>query len=771
MVSKTRQDILLLILLNIVFCLCFFYPILGRLNTILMSVSGDGIKNYFCYLYFIGYDQGTHFTGMNYPFGENILFTDNMPALAWSIAKLKAWFPGITRYSLVLMHSTFLLSYFLCSLFLYKILQLFKVKGWWAVAAAVFTAYFSPQFFRLYGHFSLGLVCFFPMVIYWIMQYERNGKWKYWLFLFLATTLFTFLHVYYLAFALVLVLAYCFSYCLVQRKSLWQKVKYTIPLLLSVAAAVFFLKGYLAVTDPVTDRPVNPNGYMGAVATFRDIVTSDYNFIGSNAFAWIFRGSSRWTEGYAYLGLVTILVLLFLLYRLLRYLFLKVIRKRKVAAHPVRSYRIWLITAFLLLLFSMGVPFIWGMDFLLEYIPVFKQFRSIGRFSWIFYYLIMIYAALFLSRLFHYMRSKKYHKQYAGLLVLIIAIWLIEWNGYGQNMREECYKAKGNYDRFTMWGDTSWPLWLRQKGYPPEKFQGLIGLPYTHIGAEKVGMQEDYHNVILYGAEIACTTGLKMTDVMMSRTSWSQTFANLRLCDGPFTPKPIAALFNDKPFLVFVSHKVPLIPGEKHLIQNATFIGTKGAIDLYALDLGAMIRKDKYATDSLKKIVAALPEREGLLGAAPGAFHYSNHFEDTPLPKHFAGKGAHVATAAESEWLTTIKVTHNTADSLFLLSAWFLCYNDSPDMPYISYKLYDQQNGLLAAGKLSADKSTYTIAGWFKAEEEIWIGRNVEKIELCVHGGNKKFMALDELLLYPSPGIYFYKASDKVLFLNNRPVN
>lgn len=766
---KPRQDLLLLLFLNIVFCLCFFYPILGRLNTIMMSVSGDGIKNYFCYLYFIGYDQGTHFTGMNYPFGENILFTDNMPALAWSIAKLKAWFPGITKYSLVLMHSTFLISYVLCSFFLYNILQLFKVKGWWAVVAAVFIAYFSPQFFRLFGHFSLGLVCFFPMVIYWIMQYERSRKWKYLLFLFVATTLFTFLHVYYLAFAFVLVLAYCFSYCLVQRKPLLQKIKYSVPLLLSVVAAVLFLKGYLVLTDPVTDRPVSPNGYTGTVATFQDIFTSYYNFIGSNAFAWIFGGSSRWTEGYGYLGLITILVLLFLLYRLLRWLFLKVLWKRKVAAHPVRSYRVWLITAFLLLLFSMGVPFIWGMDFLLEYIPVFKQFRSIGRFSWIFYYLIMIYAAIFLSRLFHYMRSRNYHKQYAGLLILIIAVYLIEWNGYGQTMREECYKARSNYDKFTAHGDASWPDWLRQKGYPAEKFQGIIGLPYTHIGAEKVGMQEDYHNVILCGAEIACTTGLKMTDVMMSRTSWSQTFANLRLCDGPFTPKPIADLFNSKPFLVFVSHNVPLMPGEKHLIKDAAFIGTRGDIDLYALDLKAMIQKDKYATDSIKKIIAALPEQEGLLYATPNAFHYSNHFDQDAFHEPFAGKGAHATTTAERELLATIKVSHTTADSLFLLSAWFLCYSDSPDMPYLSFKQYDKQNGLLAEGDLSAGKSTYTIVNWFKAEKEIQIGYQVEKIVLYVHGGSKKFIALDEVLLYPSHGIYFYKANHTKWLVDNRP--
>lgn len=249
----SKRNILLMLLFNVVCCICFFYPILGSLNTSMMTLCCDGIKNYYGYLYFIQYDHGTHFTGMNYPFGENILFTDNMPALAWSIAQLKAWFPGIVKYSLVLMHSTFLISYFLCSLYVFKILQLFKVKGLWAIGSAVFIAYFSPQFFRLTGHFSLALVCFFPMVIYWIMQYERSKAWQYPLYFFLTTVLFTFLHVYYLAFALVLAVAYSCSYCIVQRQAWRRKVGYVLPLLLSAAGAAVVLKVYLVLTDPVTE--------------------------------------------------------------------------------------------------------------------------------------------------------------------------------------------------------------------------------------------------------------------------------------------------------------------------------------------------------------------------------------------------------------------------------------------------------------------------------------------------------------------------------------
>ncbi len=770
MTLKRGQDLLLLFLLNILCCICFFYPILGKMNTVMMSLGGDGIKNYFCYLYFIRYDQGTLFTGMNYPFGENILFTDNMPALAWSIAKLKIWFPGIVHYGLGLMHSTFILSYFLCSFYLYKILRLFGTRGWWAVLSAVFIAYFSPQFFRLLAHFSLGLTCFFPMVIYWIMQYERRRKPKYLLFLFLLTVLFTFLHVYYLAFSLVLALAYSLAYCIASHGSIFRKVKHTIPLIFCTGLAVLMLKGYIRLTDPITDRPANPYGYAGATATAADILTSEYNFIGKNCFTWIFENISSWTEGYAYIGLVTVLVLLFLLYRLSRSLFFLLKKRKKVTAHPVRSYRVWLITALFLLLFSMGVPFIWGMDFLLDWVPVFKQFRSIGRFAWIFYYLSMIYAAIFLYRLFRYMQFKGYHSRRIALMIVIIAVWLIEWNGYGQKLRAEDRRANINYLAFTATNDTTWPAWLGQKGYSPGNFQGVIGLPYTHIGADKVSLQDDYNNVILCGAMISCSTGLKMTDVMLSRTSWSQTFASLRLVDGAFTPKPIVNRFNNKPFLVFVCPPITLTPGEEELLHYATYIGNKGKIKVYALDIKAMVRREEQYTDSLRKEALAAPQQEGILLQKAPAFVYSNHFDQYANANAFAGKGALSATHEERQFVATIMVNHPSNDSLFRLSAWVRCPMDLPEMPYFSFTQYDGQGNVIGQGDIQAGKSTYVIGDWFKAEGVITVGKEVSQIKLYAIGGSKRFIAVDELLLYPAKEIYFYKAPGVRLYLNNRPV-
>jgi hypothetical protein len=49
---------------------------------LLFSAAGDGMKNYFTFLYHVKHDSTYwKFEGMNYPFGENIVFTDNQPIM------------------------------------------------------------------------------------------------------------------------------------------------------------------------------------------------------------------------------------------------------------------------------------------------------------------------------------------------------------------------------------------------------------------------------------------------------------------------------------------------------------------------------------------------------------------------------------------------------------------------------------------------------------------------------------------------------------------
>jgi hypothetical protein len=180
----------------------------------------------------------------------------------------------------------------------------------------------------------------------------------------------------------------------------------------------------------------------------------------------------------------------------------------------------------------------------------------------------------------------------------------------------------------------------------------------------------------------------------------------------------------------------------------------------------------KY-TDSITALALALPQREGLL-QNDSSFIYVNHFDNNTTEKSFAGKGAYSAinpvTDDDMYLLVSVPVKQNSTDTLYTLSAWFLCYNNLPNNPSIFYKQYDANNNLVNEGECSAGQSLYVNNFWFKAHKEFVIRAEVKKIDLYIKGRKKDYIALDELMIQPVNSIYFYKANDTTLMLNNRPV-
>lgn len=768
--KKEQRNLLLFIALNFLVCLLYFYPIIFRLNEVLLCQGGDGIKNYFTYLYFVQFDSGTTFTGMNYPFGENIVFTDNMPLLSWSLAKLKVVFPDIVHYALFFMHSVMIGSFVLSSIFVKKILHFFDVRGWWAVVSAVFISFFSPQILRMGAHFSLSLACFIPMLFYWMLKFEKERKVKFLFYISIATIVLTFFHVYFLAIGLIFISTYSLAYLLTNHQKVKTKIKFCLALLSAVIFPIIVFKFYLYVNDPVKDRPKFPFGFLGAATTGEDILTSKFNFIGANVFSFLFGRAADGAEGYTYLGFITILISFFMLYRIIKGIVLKTRKKIKIPSHPIRAYRTWLLTAFFVLLFAMGVPFVW-FESLIDYFSTFRQFRSIGRFSWIFYNIMAVYAAIMLYRTYFFLQKRKYIKvaYLRVVIVLILGVYFIELNGYAQRLKELHHNAHKSYSEYFYKGEHRWDNWLRSKGIDLQKFQGSIGLPYFHIGSEKVGQSIGSGLTFCIGSQIAMQTKLSMTNVMMSRTSWSQTFNQLSLFDGPFSPKHTLKFYNNKPFLLFVNTYEKLSFGEQWLLKHATPIGNKSGFDIYEVDLKKLPEMDKQFTDSVVSIAKLNPRQEGLL-ENDGRFTYSLHFDDGLSKDAFVGSHAYKPKGEHRDHFATIPIANNTADTSFIFSTWFKCFLTSDYMPYMIYEQLDKEGNKVAEGDYLSWDGNGIIGDWFLAEREIIIHKKTVSIKLYVIGGSKKYIAMDELLIRPKGVIHFYKANDSTYLLNNRPV-
>ena len=81
--NPTRQNLWLAT--TALFAVCLVVLQLSHFVTdpsrVIPELGGDGIKNTFTYLYQCMYGHGYWFSGMNYPYGEHIVYTDAQPVL------------------------------------------------------------------------------------------------------------------------------------------------------------------------------------------------------------------------------------------------------------------------------------------------------------------------------------------------------------------------------------------------------------------------------------------------------------------------------------------------------------------------------------------------------------------------------------------------------------------------------------------------------------------------------------------------------------------
>ncbi|MFN3939067.1 MAG: hypothetical protein ACK4IY_00680, partial [Chitinophagales bacterium] len=168
-------------------------------NQFLLSASGDACKNYFTPAWFVANDSGTHFTGMLYPYGDNVLYADAQPALVWGIQCLGFLFPEVLDYTVGIIHLAIFISLIVCGIFIYKILRHFIADTWFAAIAAMVITIMNPQLERLSGHYALSYACFIPLLWYLhIRLFVMENKLKYAASLIALVTFFAFLHLYYL---------------------------------------------------------------------------------------------------------------------------------------------------------------------------------------------------------------------------------------------------------------------------------------------------------------------------------------------------------------------------------------------------------------------------------------------------------------------------------------------------------------------------------------------------------------------------------------------
>ena len=767
--SKYARPLQLLLMLLVLLCaLNYIFPgIVTSPTQVFPSLGGDGVKNEFTYLYHVLYGKGLWFDGLNYPYGEHIVYTDGQPLLSVPLAWLHHHYAFGAGAAMAVMLWAIVLSYILGAIYLWKIFTLQQMNGWLAVAFSLLVLLLSPQLFRATGHFGLAYICVVPMELYWLLRYHATGGRKYALYFGLAITIFALLHLYMLPLSLLIAGGYMLHQAFSRSLGLREKRHRLLPLLISIALATILIQGFIFLTDPVKDRPAVPLGFAKASTVGQEVIASPYSPIWQGLEQMkVLSGLAEPGEGNTYIGLVAVVVWLGILIRSAYLL----VRRRDTALKPLLPAPFVFLTFFALAV-GMGVPFTWGLYSLGERLPLINQFRTLGRFSWVFYYLATIYAALVLGRWALSVWANRHRRWIAAIgVALSLLIWAVDVNGYIIHLRKNTRSWASNNDFMHSGHEVSWADVLQKKGLKAADFQSIIILPYLHIGTEKVWVGQEYQSggwVMTLAAKAALQLHLPIMDVMMSRSSWSEAAAQIKTAAGPWCYKPVLASLKDaRPVLLLFFNEEKLNPDLQYLAQSADSIGQASQLNVYALYPRRLIAREQAAADDMYRLSKRTTARDTCINAN-GASWYTQHAGDAGTKL-----GALVwnqKTAGESLLLSTLPLRLSQDSVLYQWSCWTLAPHSNYRTAEFSLRGYDSAGHQLFEKSAPASQAYDSEGDWYRASAYLPLPAACRELRIYMSGmpGGIASYATDELQLRPATALVISHDGKGRLLLNN----
>ncbi|HEX2394099.1 MAG TPA: hypothetical protein VHI78_02070, partial [Bacteroidales bacterium] len=280
-------------------------------------------------------------------------------------------------------------------------------------------------------------------------------------------------------------------------------------------------------------------------------------------------------EGYAYVGLTAFAGTLFFLYILVSKFVQRKYRQITSITYN-RQLNILFWASLASLLFSFGVPFILGLERLIDFIGPIRQMRGIARFAWPFFYIMNI---LTIYWLWNWWKSKD--KNLIAASVTTVALFMICTDAY-YNVRNKGKSLENIMPALTDQNNEDPDnQWLQRLDL--DRYQAIIPLPYFHIGSENIWLdgQCDIINKTFISVK---NSGLPTMGSLLSRTSLNQTIENVSAITAPSCKNYYLNRYpTEMPFLLLVARCEKKYPHEKELIRHANWIDSTGVFDIYEL--------------------------------------------------------------------------------------------------------------------------------------------------------------------------------------------
>jgi hypothetical protein len=574
-ISRSAGSLITLLSATVILFL-FFHRQIFEANQVSFTSGGDGLKSTFGSLYHIEHDSGYWmFEGMNYPYGESIFYTGNQTFLTNLIKLCKEAGLDISAYTLGIFNLWMLFSFVICALLIYLILVDLGLPAWYAAAGSILITFLSPQWARMSGHYNLAYAWVIPLALYLMIRFY--GKPRYWLSVIFGLFILVIggKHVYFIALVGVPLVIF-WLFLLIRSRSLYGKTAFLIPhFLIQFIVPVILFYLFVGSHDSVVDRTAYPWGFFSSTTRLVSVFLPLMKSYG----LWINVGPVK-TLGYV--GIVSTIVFTvsigLCILRWTRQGF-----KSAFIASDKFILNVFMLAGLICLIMALGYPFTWA-HVLLNYTGPFRQFRAIGRFVIPFFYIMNIFTLAILWQWYSSM-GKQWFRDF-----ILTALVIMGFEAYS-TIKDH---PTGYYNKFETLNDrdnlTSDNRWVNNHDWTA--YQAIMPMPYYHIGSENYWVG-DGSPVTEESYIASLKTGLPLNSVMLSRTSISQTLANLDLYWEPGSDYP--GLHNYKPGspLLVVRHRNGrLNENEERIIGKSELIDSNSHMLFY-----------RFYPDSLERIL------------------------------------------------------------------------------------------------------------------------------------------------------------------------
>jgi len=721
-------------------------------NAYQFSHGGDGFKAYFSTEFYLKYGSDwTWHSAFMYPWGNHILYMDMNPLLSMLLkALLPIWdssndVPAIINLSM-------LFSLLPCAWLIFGLLRRALLPDFYAIPMAVVITFLSPQIVRMIGAYSLAW-CFFVPLIWWVSLkiFESKRFWGWMILYTLIVGVCAMMHPYYGLLGAAWISGYILVHFLQNPDSrLHFRPRYILGMIMGVVPGIW-VKIWGALTQRgFEDFVTNPFGFLHYRAGPETLFIPRYAPF-RDVWDYFIHVKSMTIEGYAYVGLVGTLVVIASLYRS-GVLFRKPTQRSRIFKPVVpNDLRVSMWVGILMLIPAMAYPFLLFPD-VVDFLGPIRQFRSMGRLAWLFFYPWMVYTAWWLYSIHRVLRIHGVGGRLAnlsgGMLILAIAsLGLSAWSVVKaqrevvlQNHRSKLPERDIDYRKV-----------LAEKGYQVEDFQATIILPFFHIGSEKLTV--DGFEGTKFAYALALNTGLPLCNNQSARSPLTPAMWATQLASHPLVRKElIPQLPNQKPLLLAYKEG-PQSPGSAELISQATPIAKTAGYQLAVLSLTAFNERTRESARAIfldNQESLFFDQTRKLASFQPLESVAHSSFGDEP---HVLGKQSMQGTPdGTTIWRGALPDTGEGLSNTRELSFWVYLDHKTNYLTYYFIRQWEQ--GKMISEERVLMSETYDIMGaWAKMSTSFTPVHPGVEIELFC---KKQTLTIDNLLIRPIDQTVFY---------------